>query len=442
MNKPNLSSNRAKTIGNYLKNSLIAPLLTSVAVLLMTGSIARAQVTIDVSGVSTTQIPIAIAGFTTEQAGNTDVAAVIRSDLGRSGSFKLIDGMPPTSELASIDYATWRNKSVDALVTGSVTKLANGKYDVRFRLSDTLSQKAIENLSIVSTEGDMRATGHRIADIVFEKLTGEKGIFSTRIAFVSKGAGMFKLNVADWDGDNIQTALNSPEPIMSPSWAPDGSRLAYVSFENKKPVVYVQNIFTQQRSVVANQKGSNSAPAWAPDGKTLAVALTKHGLSQIYAVNADGTGLRRLSESSAIDTEPRFSPDGSTIYFTSDRGGSPQIYRMPAAGGEAKRVTFNGTYNVSPRISPDGKRLAYLTRRDGKYSLALRDLSGTSDQILTDTGRDESPSFSPNGKWVLYATRTAGKDFLMAITTDSKVKQRLTSSGSEIREPSWGPFVR
>ena len=207
----------------------------------------------------------------------------------------MVSGLAPTSDTANINLLEWRGKAVDAVVTGSVNKLANGKFDVRFRLSDTLKNTAVEAQSIVSSEADLRFTGHRIADIIFEKLTGEKGIFATRIAFVSKAGSRYRLNVSDWDGENVQAALNSSEPIISPKWSLDGSRLAYVSFETKKPVVYVQNIFTQVRTVVANFKGSNSAPAWAPDGKSLAVVLTRDGFSQIYIVGADGAGARRLT---------------------------------------------------------------------------------------------------------------------------------------------------
>jgi TolB protein len=204
----------------------------------------------------------------------------------------------------------------------------------------------------------------------------------------------------------------------------------------------VHTLATGQRMAVANFKGSNSAPAWSPDGKQLAVALTRDGVSQIYLLGIDGSNLRRLTQSSAIDTEPAFSPDGRSIFFTSDRGGTPQIYRIAVGGGDPARVTFNGTYNVSPRVSPDGRSLAYVSRRDGKFSVALRDLAGGAERVLTDTGNDESPSFSPNSKWVLYTAQAGGRDALMAVTTDGRVKQRLTSPAGEIREPAWGPFIR
>lgn len=404
---------------------------------------AAAQMRIDVSGVGATQLPIAIAGFAADARLPQDVAAVVRSDLARSGAFRVIDPAQTVSDTAPVDFAGLRTRGADTFVAGSVARLADGRYDIRYRLYDTVKQTPIAGESVVAPEADLRLAGHRIADAIFEKLTGAKGVFSTRIAFVSKQGTRYRLNVADWDGENVQSPLVSPEPIISPSWSPDGGRLAYVSFEQKKPVVYVHTLATGQRVAVANFKGSNSAPAWSPDGRTLAVALTLNGLSQIYLINAaDGANARRLTTSNAIDTEPVFSPDGRTLYFTSDRGGSPQIYRMPVAGGDATRVTFGSSYNVSPRVSPDGRSLAFLTRRDGRYFVGTKDLAGGNETVLTDGGLEESPSFAPNGRWIMYATQQGGRDTLMAISTDGRVKQRLSSSLGDIREPSWGPFLR
>ncbi|MCA3178329.1 MAG: Tol-Pal system beta propeller repeat protein TolB [Burkholderiaceae bacterium] len=404
---------------------------------------AAAQMRIDVSGVGATQLPIAIAGFATDSRLPLDVAAVVRGDLARSGAFRVIDPAQTVSDTAPVDFAGLRSRGAETFVAGSVAKLADGRYDVRYRLYDAVKQTPIAGESVVAPEADLRLAGHRIADAIFEKLTGEKGVFSTRIAFVSKQGTRFRLNVADWDGENVQSPLVSPEPIISPSWSPDGGRLAYVSFEQKKPVVYVHTLATGQRVAVANFKGSNSAPAWSPDGRTLAVALTLNGLSQIYLINAaDGANARRLTTSNAIDTEPVFSPDGRTLFFTSDRGGSPQIYRMPVNGGDATRVTFGSSYNVSPRVSPDGRSLAFLTRRDGRFFVGMKDLAGGNESVLTDGGQEESPSFSPNGRWIMYATQQGGRDSLMAISVDGRVRQRLSSSLGDIREPSWGPFLR
>jgi TolB protein len=403
--------------------------------------VASAQMRIDVSGVGATQYPIAISGFAANGPAPLDVTAVIRGDLTRSGAFRLIDLQGPLPHDAVLDFPDLRRRGADAVLTGSVNRLPDGRYDIRYRLSDAVRQTALGGESLVVAESDLRYGAHRVADWVYEKITGEKGIFSTRIAFVTRQGGRHRLNIADWDGENVVTPLNSPEPIISPSWSRDGGRLAYVSFESRKPVVYVHTLATGQRKAVANFKGSNSAPAWSPDGRTLAVALTIDALSQIYLIPSEGGGQpRRVTTSPSIDTEPVFSPDGATLYFTSDRGGSPQIYRVPVSGGDASRVTFSGTYNVSPRISPDGQSLAYVSRRDGRFLVVLRDIASGTERVLSDGGREESPSFAPNGRWIMYATQASGRDSLVAASLDGRVKQRLTSNAGDIREPTWGPF--
>lgn len=405
---------------------------------------AQSQMRLDVSGVGATQYPIAIADFVTDGSAPQQVADVVRSDLARSGSFRVIDPGTTLSESSAPDYAAMRSRGADAVLGGSVSRLPDGRYDIRYRLADAVRQTALGGESLVVTENDLRFGGHRVADWVFERITGEKGIFSTRIAFVSKQGARYRLNIADWDGENVVSPLTSPEPIISPSWSPDGTRLAYVSFESRKPVVYVHTLATGQRTPVANFKGSNSAPAWSPDGRTLAVALTRDGLSQIYLIDAGGGGTpRRLTSSPGIDTEPAFTPDGRSLYFTSDRGGSPQIYRMPLDGGPPTRVTFGSSYNVSPRISPDGRLLAYVTRRDGRFLVVVREVEGGGQEtVLSEAGNEESPSFAPNSRWVMFATQAGGRDSLVAVTVDARVRQRLTSSAGDIREPTWGPFPK
>jgi len=405
---------------------------------------ANAQLSIEITGAGAQRIPIAIAPFAGEAALGGGITAIVRADLERSGVFRGLEVppiQPPLTEASSVSYPEWRSRLADALLLGSVLERPDGRYEVRFRLFDVVKQVPLGGVAYTLGKDQARATAHRVADFVYEKLTGEKGVFSTRIAYVVKRGNRYELQIADADGAGAQTALASFEPIISPAWSPDGRRLAYVSFENKKPVVYVHSLADGKRQVVANFKGSNSAPAWSPDGARLAVTLSREGGSQIFLVNPDGSGVRRLTSSSAIDTEPRFSPDGRFIYFTSDRGGSPQIYRMPASGGEPQRVTFEGSYNVSPRISPDGKTLAYIARNEGKFQVALLDLSNRQVQILTDSDRDESPSFAPNGRMILLATVIGGRGVLSAVSADARVKQRLSATAGDVREPAWGPFI-
>jgi TolB protein len=407
--------------------------------------VARAQLSIEITGAGAQRIPVAIVPFAGEAALGAGISGIVRADLERSGLFRGLE-VPPLSphptEATPVNYAEWRSRLADALVLGSVATRPDGRYEVRFRLFDTVKQEALGGIAYTLTREQARATAHRIADFVYEKLTGERGVFSTRIAYVVKRGNRYELQIADADGAGAETALASFEPIISPAWSPDGRRLAYVSFENKKPVVYVHSLTDGKRHVAANFKGSNSAPAWSPDGTRLAVSLSREGGSQIFLINPDGSALRRLTTSSAIDTEPRFSPDGKWIYFTSDRGGSPQIYRMSASGGsEPQRVTFDGGYNVSPRLSPDGKTLAFIARNAGKFQVALLDLANRQVQVLTDSDRDESPSFAPNGRMILHATVIGGRGVLSAVSADGRVKQRLSATAGDVREPAWGPFI-
>lgn len=405
---------------------------------------ALAQLSITVSGTSEHRIPIAIADFTGDSANARALVEVIRSDLEKSGYFQLTDpGFAPIAENESIDFTTWKTKGADFVVVGTLAAGTDGKLEARFRLYDINLHEQLVGMAYGTAASMMRVTGHRIADTIYEKIRGERGIFSTRIAYVIKNAGRYQLQIADWDGQNAQTALISKEPIISPAWSPDGGRIAYVSFENKKPVIYAHSLATGRRQVIANFKGSNSAPAWSPNGDRLAIVLTKDGNSQIYSISASGAGLTRLTTSNGIDTEPTYSPDGQFIYFTSDRGGGPQIYRMSASGGAAERVTFNGNYNVTPRISPDGKMLAYIARNEGRFQLMLMALgSGSAPESMTNTSRDESPSFSPNSRMIVYATQLDGRDVLALVSRDGKVKQRLSVSAGDVREPTWGHYTQ
>jgi TolB protein len=403
-----------------------------------------AQLRVEITGVGSNQLPIAVATFKRDGEIPQPVDEIIRANLQRSGLFRLIDaGATPVAETAAVSLPEFKGRGADALVVGSLARLADGRYDLRFRLYDTVKQTQLDALSYVSTAAELRLNAHRISDRIFEKLTGERGVFATRIAYVVQLAkNSFELHVADADGANPQPALRSREPIMSPAWSADGTKLAYVSFESGKPVVYVHTIATGQRRVLANFRGSNSAPAWAPDGSRLAVVLTRDGLSQIYSINADGSNVQRLTRSAGIDTEPVFSPDGKFIYFTSDRGGGPQIYRMNSDGSNIARVTFAGDYNVSPRVSPDGRLLAYVGQRGGRFQVHTLDLATHQELALTDTAFDESPSFAPNGRMLLYATEIGRRGILASVSTDARVRVRLSGPSGDVREPTWGPFIQ
>ena len=412
---------------------------------------ARAQFRVEISGVGATQLPIAVLKFRDEERStpSLSISAIVRADLERSGVFRNID-VPVASaaldENSQPPMTEWRARATDALAAGSVTRLADGRFDVRFKLWDVVKGVVLGGQSSAVEAADLRLAAHRIADFIYEKLTGEKGVFSTRIAYVTRGGNRFTLRVADADGEGGQVALNSPEPIISPAWSPDGKQLAYVSFETQKAVVYTQDASTGVRRAIANFRGSNSAPAWSPDGQTLAVTLSRENGSQLYLIDRLGANVRRLTQSNAIDTEPVFAPDGRSIYFVSDRGGGPQIYRTSVANagsGNVERVTFAGSYNISPAISPDGRLLAYISRQGGAFRLYTLDLAGNATPVaLSDTNDDEHPSFAPNGRLIIYASRLQGRDVLMTTTLDGKIKARLVSTTADVRAPTWGPYGR
>ena len=406
---------------------------------------AWAQFRVEISGVGATQVPIAIVKFRDEERAtpSLSLSAIVRADLERSGVFRNIDAPGALDEAARPVMTEWRSRAADALVAGSIGRLADGRFDVRFKLWDVVKGTEIGGQSQAVDASDLRLAAHRIADFIYEKLTGDKGVFSTRIAYVTKGGGRFTLRVADSDGEGGQVALSSPEPIISPAWSPDGKQLAYVSFEKQKAIVYVQDTSSGARRELANFRGSNSAPAWSPDGQTLALTLSRDTGSQLYLMDRNGGNVRRLTTSNAIDTEPAFAPDGRGIYFVSDRGGGPQVYRTSVGGGNVERITFSGAYNISPAISPDGRTLAYISRQGGGYRLYTLDLSGSAQPVvLTDTNDDESPSFAPNGRLIIYASRAQGRDVLMTTTLDGKIKARLISTTADVREPVWGPYGR
>ena len=419
----------------------VTPILCAAFTLALT-SAAVAEVRVEVSGVGITQIPVAIAPFKGQESAPQKPAAIVAADLDRSGQFKSIDPGLAMDENSRPDFNAIRQKNADALVTGSIQKTADGRFDVKYRLWDAIKAQDLGGQSFLVVESDLRLVSHRIADQVYEKLTGDKGVFSTRIAYVTKQKERHVLWVADADGENAQAALTSPEPIISPRWAPNGTDLAYVSFESRKPVVYVHDVGTGKRRILANFKGSNSAPAWSPDGKTVAVTLSRDGSSQIFTLDAKGGEPKRITQSNGIDTEPVFTADGSALYFVSDRGGSPQIYRTPVTGGPVQRVTFSGNYNISPALSPDGKWLAYISRNGSQYKLHLMELATDKIYPLTDSNLDERPSFAANSKLVMYASLLKGQEVLMTTTLDGKISAKLAGKATNIREPHWGPFLK
>ena len=402
----------------------------------------QAALEIEITGTGEHQTPISVVDFAGEERlDGQAISSVISNDLFRTGLFKLTDpaGRVP-HEPADIRYGDW--VGVEALVIGSVRRLEEGKVEVRFRLMDVVRQRELIGLSVTAKSDRARAIAHRIADLVYERMTGTPGVFSTRIAYVNREGRNHRLVIADSDGYGEQTLLSSAEPIMSPAWSPDGSQLAYVSFERGHAVVYVQSLATQKRHIIAEFPGSNSAPVWSPDGKRMAVVLTRDGSSQLYLVRADGSDLRRLTFSEAIDTEPVFSPDSKSILFTSDRGGSPQIYRVAVEGGAAERMTFEGGNNFSPRYSPDGRSFVFTHFHEGAFRIAVQDLSSGQVQILTPGGWEKKPSFAPNGKLILFATESQGRGILATVSSDGRVRQKMYAQRGDIHEPVWGPFLK
>jgi len=406
---------------------------------------ARAQLTIEIVGGAGSAIPVAIVPFEGESAYPLGVSGIVGADLARSGLIKLVDGngvVPRPSRSEDVQPAVWRQRGADAVVVGSMRPAGDGKVEVRFALVDVVKQTVLASMSYSVAPPQFRNTAHKIADVIYEKLTGDPGVFSTRIAYITRQGTRYQLLVADADGADPQPVVTSNEPLLSPKWSPDGSRLAYVSFESRKPVVYVQSLATGARQAVANFRGSNSSPAWSPDSRRLAVTLTKDGGSQIYVMNADGSNSTRVLSSPGIDTEATFTPDGSALLFTSDRGGTPQIYRVNLGNNAVERLTFEGSYNVSPRPWPDGKGLVFVRRDGGRFQIASLDYATRQVQVLTAGPADESPSLAPNGKLIIYASDAGGRGILAAVSSDGRVKQRLVAPATDVREPAWGPFRR
>jgi TolB protein len=412
---------------------------------------AAAILTIEITQGVEGGMPIAIVpfGVPAREQLPQDVSGVIEADLARSGRFTPIDRKlfvsKPTDD-RQVVFKDWRIVKADALVIGSIKSAGQGRYQVEFRLYDVYKEKQLAGYSYTVGGDRLRAVAHQISDIIYEKLTGERGVFSTSIAYITREragkAFRYKLQKADADGYDPVTLLTSSEPLMSPAWSPDGTRIAYVSFEQRRPVLYVQNVVSGTRTRVADFTGINSAPAWSPDGAKLALTLSRDGNAEIYVMRMSDHSLTRLTRDPAIDTEPSWSPDGKEIVFTSDRSGRPQIYRMRADGSNVERVTFENDYNACASYSPDGKSLTLVTGTKGRYHAALLQLSNSVLQVLTDTPLDESPSFAPNGHMILYATDRAGRGVLATVSSDGRVRQTLKFQEGDVREPAWSPFNR
>lgn len=410
-------------------------------------------------------IPIAIVSFATDGvAPSENVSNIVAQDLQNSGRFEVLDQnliSQKPSQISQVDYQYWIDKNVDDLVIGHVKPIGGDQYKVSFTLinlfkkhkirADNIEQSDSKN-SVLATQEftvdgkQMRRLAHHISDIIYEQLTGDKGVFSTRLAYVlQKHSGtepIYFLEISDADGYNAQPILRSSEPIMSPSWSPEGKRIAYVSFEGKRPKIYISDVVTGKRELVTSFPGINGAPAWSPDGRQLVVALSKGANPNIFSIDIGTKSTRQLTNDLAINTEPKWSPDGSSIIFTSDRGGSPQIYKINLNSGQVERVTFEGNYNATASYTPDGKSIVILHREgDRQFNISMLDLHSGTLRHLTGPGLNESPSVAPNGKMIVYGSTSGGQSVLGMVSTDGRVRLRLPNQQGNVQEPVWSPFL-
>ncbi len=428
-----------------------------VCVVTVTGLMrADAQIVIEVTRGVERPVPMAIVPFGWEGPGTQapfDVAALVTSDLANSGRFAPMavgDMVARPTQPAEVRFQDWLIVDVDYLVIGDMLVNPDGSHTIVFQLFNVLQGEQIVGyrLTTGSSEADLRVAGHRVADMIFEELTGIQGVFGTQIAYVNEQRmGLerrFQLIVSDSDGANPQVVAQSSEPLMSPAWSPDGRKLAYVSFEGSRSSIYVQELRTGIRERVSSRDGVNGAPMFSPDGRMLALTLSRdQGNLDVYMLNLANQILTRLTRHSAIDTEAVWAPDGESIYFTSDRAGGPQVYRVEArAGGRIERITFEGSYNARPRISPEGDRLAVVHEDRGNYRIALVDPDTGLTQVLSNGSLDESPSFAPNGALIIYATQEGGRGVLASVSTDGRIRQQIASVAGQVREPVWSPFPR
>lgn len=419
---------------------------------LLFSPLARAELVIDITRGVTDPIPVAVVPFTRSVPadGGLDIAAVVQRDLESSGRYRGVDrgAMPAQpSRSADVDATRWRAARADYVVVGRVTAGANATVTLNFELVNVLSGQVQLTESVTVPQATVRHGAHRVADRIFERLTGVRGAFATRIAYISVDGAppkqSYQLLVADSDGEGARIAFQSPFPIMSPAWSADGEWLAYVSFEGNSSAIFVQRISSGERRRVSARIGHNGAPAFSPDGKKLAVTLGgSAGNYDIYLLDLSSQGLTRITDDPATDTEPAWSPDGQNLYFTSDRGGAPQIYSIPArSGAQAQRVSFGVPYAARPRVSPDGKQLALMVQEGSVSRIATIDLATRQLSPLSRGPFDESPSFAPNGATLIYAGRERGQGVLASVSVDGQVSLRLKSDQGEVREPVWGPFA-
>jgi TolB protein len=409
---------------------------------------AQAQIEFTVVGGQESASPIAVVPLAVSGApAPEDVAAIVAADLKRSGRFKPLAPeslISRPSTQSEVNFKDWRVLGADHLVVGKIAE-TGGQYTVQVELLDVPRATQAFGYSFTVPPAALRRLAHQISDLIYEKITGQKGAFSTRIAYVTtRGKGenqAYELQVADADGHNPQNIVSSNMPIMSPAWAPDGNRLAYVSFEGRQARIFIQELSTGQRRKLPGFPGINGAPAFSPDGQKLALTLSHKGSPDIFVMDLASEQAVQLTSDSAIDTEPVWTPDGVAIVFTSDRSGKPQLYRMPAAGGAAQRLTFEGKYNARASFSADGKSMAFVHQGEGGYHIALSRPDGSGFKVLTDGRLDESPSFAPNGAMVLYATQAGGRGVLTAISSDGKSQHRLSAAEGDVREPAWSPYL-
>jgi TolB protein len=421
---------------------------------LLVSTSVHARLEITVSGGSESALPIAVVpfGWLGDAGSTTDVADIIAADLQRSGSFAPMDPlqMPqhPHSGKA-IDFAAWRATGVKHMVVGRAQPQADGAVLVEFQLFDVVHGRQLTGYSIPSSNQRMRRVAHQISDIIYEKLTGQRGAFNTHVAYVmverNGKDSVYRLAIADADGHNEQVILTAMQPLMSPIWSPDGQRLAYVSFEKGRPVIFMQNITSSGREALAEFPGINSAPSFSPDGSQLALTLSRDGNPEIYLLDLRSRALSRITHSNGIDTEAVFAADGKALFFTSDRGGKPQIYRLPLKGnrpdGRPQRLTYEGRYNARATVSADGRRIAFVHGDGKRFRIAVQDLESGNMRVLSTTRYDESPSFSPNGSMIIYATERNNHGVLEAVSVDGSAHQRLGLSRGDVREPAWSPYI-